>query len=121
MHPGKQKDPASGLAVWIARGKVWFDPSAPEVHGTAGLYLYFLHFSSAANDRLRGKGSVGTRRERQTQMYLSLWLSLLGTEITGFLAHVPRTDFTEQSPSCSPCHICSAALLGEANFAAPLK
>lgn len=30
--------------------------------------------------------SVETRRGEQVPVYLNLWLSLLGTEITGFLA-----------------------------------
>lgn len=79
MHLGKQKDPALGLALWVAHGKVCFDPSAPEVHAK-GLFdmntaeLYFL-WASAANEKLWGNGSLGTRKGTQIQMYLNLWLS----------------------------------------------
>jgi len=62
-------------------------------------------------------GECGDEEGRQIQIYLNVCFSLLETEITGFEAQVSHTDLTKQSPSCSLCQICSAALLGEANFA----
>lgn len=81
----------------------------------------FSPCAGEASENLGGKESIGTKGGSWIQMYLHLWLLLLGIKITGFITQVSHTGSTKQSHLCSLCHVYSVTPLREVNFAASLN
>lgn len=94
MHPGKQKDSNSALAVWGTHREVWLDPSALEIHGK-GLFdtdtarLYFLHVPLQPVRSWEEKKAWELREEGRYKCIYGYGFPFLGLKSQGFLPKFP--------------------------------